>query len=299
MTPQHPMSRDWIRFLFYKGPSFVGTDASFEDADYAVFGVPFDATASFRPGSRFAPLSLRIMSEYLELPAEKSIRICDLGDLHPTVSVDVMLRRVGEAVERIVEAGKIPVILGGEHTLTLGSIPRLGGIGGLVIFDAHLDMRDEFMDTRINHTTWLRRLLEEKRMEHVIVVGARAYTEEEFAVADDMGVQLVTSSEIFLDFRGAVKKLDALTSGLKNIYLSIDVDVLDPGYAPGVSNPEPGGIAPIHLYELIKIVAARGLMAMDIVEVNPLFDNWSAAACAIYAAYYAMLSSTTSSSASR
>jgi len=293
------MNRNWIEFLFYRGPSFVGTDTSFEDADYAVFGVPFDATSSFRPGSRFAPLSLRIMSEYLELPAERMIRICDLGDLHITASVDVMLRRVGEAVERIVEAGKIPVILGGEHTLTLGSVSRLGSIDGLVIFDAHLDMRSEFMDTRVNHTTWLRRLLEEGEIKPVILVGARTYAEEEFAAADDMGVQLITSAEIFLDLRGAMKKLDALTSGLRNIYLSIDVDVLDPGYAPGVSNPEPGGIAPIHLYELVKLVAAKGLAALDIVEVNPLFDNGSAAACAVYAAYYAMLSSTTSSLASR
>lgn len=293
------MGGNWIEFLFYKGPSFVGTDTSFEDADYVVFGVPFDATASFRPGSRFAPLSLRIMSEYLELPAERSIRICDLGDLHLTVSIDVMLRRVGEAVENIVEAGKIPVILGGEHTLTLGSASRLEKLGGLIIFDAHLDLRNEFMDTKINHTTWLRRLLEEKKIEPVIVVGARAYSEEELGAADDMGIHLITSSEILLDFKGAMKKLDALTTGMKNIYLSIDVDVLDPGYAPGASNPEPGGVSPIHLYELIKLVAARGLAALDIVEVNPLFDNGSAAACAVYAAYYAMLSSTTSFSASR
>lgn len=285
------MSRDWIVFLFYKGPSFVGADTSFEDADYAVFGVPFDATASFRPGSRFAPLSLRLASEYLELPAESVIRICDLGDLHPTCSVDVMLQGVGEAVERIAEAGKTPVILGGEHTLTLGSASRLKNLGGLIIFDAHLDMREEFMDTRINHTTWLRRLMEKEKIEHVIVVGARAYVREELGAADNMGVQLITSSEILLDFRGAVKKLEALTSSLKNIYLSVDADVLDPGYAPGVSNPEPGGIMPIHLYELIRLVARRELAALDVVEVNPLFDNGSAAACAVYAAYYAMLSS--------
>jgi agmatinase len=160
-------------------------------------------------------------------------------------------------------------------------------------------MRDEFMDTRINHTTWLRRLLEEEKIKPVIVIGARAYVEEELGAADDMGVQLITSSEILLDFKGAMRRLETLTSGLKNIYLSIDADVLDPGYAPGISNPEPGGIAPIHLYELIKFVAVRGLAALDIVEVNPLFDNGLAAASAVYAAYYAMLSSTTSFSASR
>ncbi|MEM1711847.1 MAG: agmatinase [Nitrososphaerota archaeon] len=289
------MSGNWIEFLFYRGPSFVGAGASFEEADYAAFGVPFDATASYRPGSRFGPLSLRVASEYLELPAEKMIRLCDLGDLHPTNSVEVMLRRVGEAVERIEESGRIPVIIGGEHTLTLGSASRLRSMGCLVILDAHLDMRDEFMDTKINHTTWLRRLLEERRIERVIVAGARAYVDEESSAADEMGIHIITSTEIFLDLRGAMKKLEALTSGLENIYLSIDVDVLDPGYAPGVSNPEPGGIAPIHLYELIKLVAGKGLAALDIVEVNPLFDDGSAAACAVYAAYYAMLSSTTSS----
>lgn len=289
------MNRDWIEFLFYKGPSFVGAGASFEEADYAAFGVPFDATASYRPGSRFGPLSLRIASEYLELPAERMIRLCDLGDLHPTNSVEVMLQRVGEAVEKITGAGRIPVILGGEHTLTLGSASRLRNISCLVIFDAHLDMRDEFMDTRINHTTWLRRLLEKREIDRVIVVGTRKYVTEEFGVTDDIGVHVISSVEIFLDLKGAMRKLEALTSGLENIYLSIDVDVLDPGYAPGVSNPEPGGIAPIHLYELIKLVSEKGLAAMDVVEVNPLFDDGSAVACAVYAAYYAMLSSTTSS----
>lgn len=289
------MSREWIEFLFYKGPLFIGASANFEGADYVAFGVPFDATASYRPGSRFAPLSLRLASEYLELPAEGRIRLCDLGDLHPTNNVEIMLRRVSEAIEKILEAHKIPVILGGEHTLTLGSTLKLRDLGCLIIFDAHLDMRDEFMDTRINHTTWLRRLLEEKKMDHVIVIGARAHVEEEFSAADDMGVQLITSSEIFLDFREAVKKLEALTSGLGNIYLSIDIDVLDPGYAPGVSNPEPGGISPIHLYELVKLIGGKGLVALDVVEVNPLFDDGSAAACAVYAAYHAMLASTTSS----
>ncbi len=290
------MGKDWADFLFRRRPSFIGSDKSFEEAAYAVFGAPFDGTASYRPGSRFAPLALRIASEYLELPEEHKISVCDLGDLHPTSSIEVMLKRVGEAVKRISESDKVPVILGGEHTITLASASKLEKLGGLVIFDAHLDLRAEFMDTKVNHTTWLRRLIENNNVGRVIIVGARAYTEEEKMFARKNEIQLISSLEIYLNFKASVKKLEALTSDLNNLYLSIDLDVLDPAYAPGVSNPEPGGISSTQLYELVKLVSRRTLTGLDLVEVNPLFDNGSAVAAAVYAAYHALLASLTTSS---
>ena len=290
------MPESWIEFLFRREPLFVGSEKSFDEADYAAFGVPFDATSSHRPGSRFAPLELRLMSEYLELPEEHRISLCDLGDLHPTGSVELMLRRVEEAAEKIAEHDKVPVILGGEHTISLASVSGLREVGCLIVFDAHLDMREEFMDTRLNHSTWLRRLLEKREMEKVIIVGARAYSDEEEEFAEKHGVKIISSTEIFFDFKASARKLKALTSDAGNIYLSIDLDVLDPAYAPGVSNPEPGGISPIHLYELIKICSKAGLRGLDLVEVNPLFDNGLAAANAVYAAYHALLTSSTTSS---
>ncbi len=290
------MPEDWIGFLFRRSPLFVGSEKSFEEAVYIAFGAPFDGTASHRPGSRFAPLALRVMSEYLELPEEHKISLCDLGDLHPTNSLEVILRRVGEAVERISKSGKVPVILGGEHTITLASSSKLDHVDGLVVFDAHLDMRDEFMDTKVNHTTWLRRFLEDRRVGRVIVVGARAYTEEERRFAERNDVKLISSLEICFNFKSSAKKLEALTSDLNNVYLSIDLDVLDPAYAPGVSNPEPGGISSAHFYELIKLASRVGLIGLDLVEVNPLFDNGLTAAAAVYAAYHAMLTSLTTSS---
>lgn len=290
------MPESWIEFLFRRGPLFIGSEKRFDEADYAAFGVPFDATSSHRPGSRFAPLELRLMSEYLELPEEYRISLCDLGDLHPTGSVEFMLRRVGEAVERIAERGKVPVILGGEHTISLGSVPRLREVKWLIVFDAHLDMRDELMDTKLNHSTWLRRLLEESEVEKTILVGARAYVDEEEEFAEKHDVEIISSTEIFFDFKASARRLKALTSSASNVYLSIDLDVLDPAYAPGVSNPEPGGISPIHLYELVKICSRAGLRGLDLVEVNPLFDNGLAAANAVYAAYHALLTSSTTSS---
>lgn len=290
------MHESWIEFLFRRGPLFMGSEKNFDEADYVAFGVPFDGTSSYRPGSRFAPLDLRLMSEYLELPEEQRISLCDLGDLHPTGSVELMLRRVGEAVEKIVERGKVPVILGGEHTLSLAAMSRMKDPGSLIVFDAHLDMRDEFMDTKLNHSTWLRRLLEKHEAERVIIVGARAYSGEERDFAEKHGVEIISSMEIFFDFRTSARKLRALTSGAANVYLSIDLDVLDPAYAPGVSNPEPGGISPIHLYELVKMCSEAGLAGLDLVEVNPLFDDGMAVANAVYAAYHALLASSTTSS---
>lgn len=290
------MRESWIEFLFRRRPLFIGSEKRFDEADYAVFGVPFDATSSHRPGSRFAPLELRLMSEYLELPEEHRISLCDLGDLHPTGSIELALRRVEEAARRIAEHDKVPVILGGEHTISLASVSGLRRVGYLIVFDAHLDMREELMDTRLNHSTWLRRLLENREMEKVIVVGARAYSDEEEEFAEKHGVEIVSSMEIFFDFKASARKLKALTSDAEDIYLSIDLDVLDPAYAPGISNPEPGGISPIHLYELVKICSEAGLRGLDLVEVNPLFDNGLAVANAVYAAYHALLTSSTISS---
>jgi len=290
------MSEDWIRFHFYKGPSFIGSEKSFQEADYVAFGVPFDATASYRPGSRFAPLELRVMSEYLELPGEESILLADLGDLPLTNSVEAMLKRVGEVVEKIISEEKVPIALGGEHTLTLASASKFRSGVALVIFDAHLDLRDEYMDTRINHTTWLRRFLESSGAEKVVVIGARAYTKEEVECAEKFEMKIITSAEVLQDFEKAVVEVRRLTSDVDGVYLSLDLDVLDPGYAPGVSNPEPGGIAPSHFFELIKAVSRAGVRGVDVVEVNPLFDNGQAAANAVYAVYYSLLASSTTSS---
>ena len=290
------MPESWIEFLFRRKPLFIGSEKNFDEADYVAFGVPFDATSSHRPGSRFAPLELRLMSEYLELPEEHKISLCDLGDLHPTGSIEIMLRRVGEAVEKIAERGKVPVILGGEHTVSLASVFGLREVECLIVFDAHLDMRDEFMDTKLNHSTWLRRLLEKHKVNKTIIVGARAYVEEEREFAEKHQVEIISTMEIFFDFKTSARKLKALTSDASNVYLSIDLDVLDPAYASGVSNPEPGGIFPIHLYEMVKICSEAGLRGLDLVEVNPLFDNGLAAANAVYAAYHALLTSSTTSS---
>ena len=289
------MPEDWIRFYLYKGPSFVGSERGFEEADYAVFGVPFDSTASYRPGSRFAPLALRNASEYLEFPREDEIRLADLGDLPLTNDVNVMLDRVGRVVDEIVGAGKVPVILGGEHTLTLSSASKIDKNVALVVFDAHLDMRDEYMDTRVNHATWLRRLIESKDLEKVLVLGARAFIDEELAFAEDLGVEVVTSLEIETNFNSVKKKISDVLSNFSGVYLSLDIDVLDPGFAPGVSNPEPGGISPIKFFELVRVVSAIGLKGLDVVEVNPVFDNGGASANAVYAVYAALLASTTSS----
>ena len=294
---QKCMSRDWIKFYFYKGPSFIGSDKSFDEAVYVSFGVPFDNTASYRPGSRFAPLYLRLLSEYLELPREGLISLCDLGDLPPTNSLELMLKRVSESVKRICEEGKIPVILGGEHTLTLASAQAIEDVDVLVVFDAHLDMRDEFMDTKLNHTTWLRRLIERKKFERLIVIGARAYLDEELDYARGNGIEVITSREVFLDFYGSMKKIRTLLSGSRKGYISLDIDVLDPGYAPGVSNPEPGGLTPIHFFQLVEAIAENLMLrGIDLVEVNPLFDNGVAAANGIYAVYYALLASATTTS---
>jgi len=240
------------------------------------------------------------MSENLEVPEERLIKLVDLGDLPLTNSVEVMLRRVEAVVEKITMKGKVPVALGGEHTLTLAAASKIPKDALLIIFDAHLDLRDEYMDTRVNHTTWLRRLVEKRKFPEIVIIGARAYTREELKCAEENEIKIITSLEINEYFRECREKVSKIVSGFDKTYVSIDIDVLDPAYAPGVGNPEPGGITPIHLFQLIRIVSGKELAGVDVVEVNPLFDSGESAANAVYAVYEALLAaSTTSSQVSR
>ena len=260
--------------------AFAGSECRFEDADYVIVGVPFDNTSSYRPGSRFAPCAIREASLNIEgfsFRSNRSIddlRIHDAGDLDVSLRVEETLRRLELVTREIIEAGKTPVLIGGEHTLTIGSVKAINKPFKLLCFDAHLDLRDEYLDMKFSHATVNRRIYEtNKNLEGIIIVGARAACKEETEYAEKKGIHIISSREI-LD--GNIKdfssKINRLIGDVGALYISVDVDVLDPAFAPAVQTPEPDGISTNQLLNMISEINLDRLVAFDITEMTPQYD---------------------------
>ena len=267
----------------------MGSERSYEESEFILFGVPFDATVSFRPGARFAPMEIRRASENIEFSSLSGIRLADVGDLALTSSVTWMLKRVSRIVGEILSDGKTPIILGGEHTLTLASALKVCKRGGgLIVLDAHLDLRDEFMDTRLNHTTWLRRLLERFEDLKMMIIGVREASSDLNDYAEKKRIKILKANRIMKEYVSSIKAVKDYVSTLNEVYLSIDMDVLDPAYAPGVSNPEPCGLSPAMVREIVEEICSIKLRGLDVVEVNPLFDFGQTSCYAAYFIYTAL-----------
>jgi len=267
--------------------SFARTECGFKDSDYVVVGVPLDHTSSYRPGSRFAPLAIREASLNIEgfsFRAKKSIsslKIHDAGDLHVDADVEETLRRIELVTGEILREGKTPVLIGGEHTLTLGSARSIKEDFAVLCFDAHLDLRDEYMGRKICHATVMRRMHEIDHLKRVVMVGTRAACRDEIAYAEEQGVGFITSHEIRNESMEDVSlRIDDLLEGQNAVYLSIDLDVLDPAYAPAVQTPEPEGLSTHQLLEILSKINLKDLVAFDVVEVTPQYDFGVTAAVA-------------------
>ncbi|WP_174448111.1 agmatinase [Conexivisphaera calida] len=234
-------------------------------------GVPFDATQSYRPGARQGPSAVRYAlpnMEFYSIELGRSLEdlsIGDAGDLEYTSDVVHMLRFVEEAVAELRDSGKSPAVVGGEHTITLASYRPFCG-ATLVVFDAHLDMRDEIYGLKTSHATFLRRLLESCSVE-LLHIGGRAFSDEELEFARSRGLKIYTSQ----DLDGAREALSGLSRS-DSVYVSLDLDVLDPAFAPGVGNPEPGGLSSSELLQLIASLDGVSLVGFDVVELSPPYD---------------------------
>lgn len=260
---------------------FSGYQKPFESADYVVFGVPFDWTSTYRSGARFAPQAIREASLNLETYSFRTgldveeLRIHDLGDLHVSSETEETLSRVGRVVKELLKAGKTPVLLGGEHTISLGAAQALNGNFSVISFDAHLDLRDEYMERRVSHATFMRRLHEQFRPFRIVELGTRAVSKEELNYAErNADISFITSSNIVNgEVEEIVKRVRKLLEGCDRVYLTIDMDVLDPAYAPAVQNPEPNGLDIRTLLELLYKLCDNHVVAFDLVEVTPHYDT--------------------------
>ena len=249
-----------------------------------VFGVPFDSTHSYKPGCRFGPDVIRGTFNNIEIFQPEFgvdlevVNINDLGNTKHTVVATEMLQMVENITSELKKQSKQMIILGGEHLITLGSFTCFPKDTGYVVFDAHYDLRDQYADIKLSHAAYLRRIVEKRGSENIVHVGARAFVKEELAFLKEHNITTVSDKEI-RNGNGA-KLLKDITSTFDSLYVSIDLDVLDPAFAPGVGNPEAVGISSRELYDLITTLQNKKIVAADIVELNPTYDNGSTASMA-------------------
>ncbi|HDI06910.1 MAG TPA: agmatinase, partial [Candidatus Bathyarchaeota archaeon] len=207
---------------------FSGFQTAFEKANYVVVGIPFDATSTFRAAARFAPNAIREASLNIETYSFHSeidvedLAVHDLGDLHVSADIEETLRRAKLVVQDLLKAGKTPVILGGEHTVTLGCFQGLGSRTSetaVVSLDAHLDLRDEYLGLKTSHTTFMRRLNEQAKPAKIIEIGTRAVCRQELEYADEADVKFFTTSEIRkLGTQRVIKKVESEVEDFSNVY---------------------------------------------------------------------------------
>lgn len=256
--------------------NFIGFDNEFDESQIVLFGAPFDGTTSFRPGTRFAPnimrndsFGLETYSPYLDKDME-DYKMFDMGDLDfPFGNPEKVIDMIEEAADEIVSSSKIPFMIGGEHLVTLGSVksvykkyPNLH----IIHLDAHADLREDYMGQKLSHATVLRRCHDFLGDGRIYQFGIRSGTKEEFHWAKDH----VSMNPFNLDgLKETVEKLKD-----KPVYITIDLDVLDPSAFPGTGTIEPGGVSFKDLIEAFKLFnTLNNIVGMDAVELSPHYDQ--------------------------
>jgi len=269
-------------------PAFTGVSGAFEGSRYVFFGVPYDRSSTYKAGSRFGPGAIRDVSANLELYSIRSdidlekIPVHDMGDLDTVEDVHETLKRISSVWSELVAGGKIPIMAGGEHTITKAAVDALPSDLGLVSFDAHLDLRDEYLGEKVMHATFMRRVSERISPAHIMEVGIRAFSKPELDFCKRSGLEVITPLELRKSsLEKTAQRIRAFLSKFAHAYVTVDIDVLDPAFAPGVGNPEPDGLTTDELLTLVQAAMSRNIIGLDAVEVSPERDSGqTAAACA-------------------
>lgn len=254
---------------------FLAAGADPEQARLVIVGAPMDFTVSFRTGTREGPRHIRMISVGLEEYSPEldrqldEVAFADVGDVVMQPGrVAGSLGRIAEVLRPVYRTGKIPLLLGGEHLVSLPAIEEAARVYpdlAVLHFDAHADLRHEYLGETLSHATVMRRVCEIIGAGNLYQFGIRSGTREEFAFARE---------HCHLYRRWDAPQLHELAQRLagRPVYISLDIDVLDPAFAPGTGTPEPGGIEPRELFEALYQLAGLQVVGLDIVEVCPVYD---------------------------
>lgn len=254
---------------------YMSCEASFEEATTVIYGAPFDGTVSNRPGTRFAADAIRSESYGLETYSPflnkdlEDVRIMDSGDVDITIGNKVkVLEELEETARTILNAGKLPFMIGGEHLVTLGpmrAVLEKYPDTVLVQLDAHTDLRDDYMGEPLSHATVVRRIHDFIGDNRIYQYGIRSGTKEEFDWSETHTVLEKFSIDTLKDLPGII--------GNAPVYVTIDLDCLDPSIFPGTGTPEPGGLTYKELEPAFKVFEQLNVVAADIVELSPPYDH--------------------------
>lgn len=257
--------------------TFIGCDAEYNESEIVLFGAPFDSTTSYRPGARFGSQAIRNESYGLETYSPyqgkdlTDYKIFDSGDLElPIGDTEKVLAEIQDCTEIILSSGKIPFMIGGEHLVTLGSVraaaekyPDLH----IIHFDAHADLRDDYLGAKLSHACVLRRCWEVLGDGRITQFGIRSGDREEWR----WGKEHVTTHPFIVDMEVLQETLRKLEG--KPVYFTLDLDVLDPSVFPGTGTPEPGGISFEELRRAVtQICSTARIVGCDVNELSPALD---------------------------
>jgi len=258
---------------------FADADSGLDEAEYVVVGLPFDGTASFRSGSRDGPDAIRLASFNFESYDSyyrvdlSDLKICDLGNMELGADPAYAEETIKEGLAFLPEKA-VPIFLGGEHSITPAIVEGLGRRASLdvLVLDAHLDLREEYGCTKASHACASRRILEKDGLAGYASIGIRSGSREEFVWAGENGISYFTARQVREEGIDAVLDRALEKMQCERLYLSIDLDVLDPAYAPAVGNPEPFGLSSWDVQRVIERLAPR-LVGLDINELTPAYDR--------------------------
>lgn len=257
--------------------NFIGCGGEYEESRIVIFGAPFDSTTSFRPGTRFGSQAIRNESYGLETysPYQKKdltdFKIFDSGDLElPIGDTARVLYQIEDRAGEILRDGKLPFMIGGEHLVTLGSVraaakkyPDLC----IVHFDAHADLRQDYLGVELSHACVLRHCWELVGDDRIFQFGIRSGDREEFLWAEKGHVNMHP-----FDLKGISRAVDRISG--KPVYFTLDLDVLDPSVFPGTGTPEAGGVTFLELLQAVLLVCGKcRVIACDVNELCPPFDQ--------------------------
>ena len=274
----------------------LGDPSSLAGAGAVIVGAPYDGGTSHRPGARFGPQAIRL-TDYLPHDGRRphlalgvdplvELAVVDVGDvLMPPGEIGVSMKRLEDAVATVAASGAIPVVLGGDHTIAwpdVTGVARQVGWGrvSVIHFDAHADTGDTQFGSLVGHGTPMRRLIESgaTRGDRFLQIGLRGYWPEPETLAwmAEQGMRSYEMTEVVERGLDAclTEAMAVAVDGCEGVFLSVDVDVVDPGAAPGTGTPEPGGLTPRQLLDAVRRIAMGvPLVGMDVVEVSPPYDT--------------------------